>query len=443
MQIPRCVNLDWLECYCLESAENYPHDARYFQSLGYHVVQRDYGTPIYAEMFTIYGRDDHPLIEVRRDPKEWKKPVQQHILDQYSCHIRLVNRACYFEDAAGIMQDFIQQHNFQFSRISRMDVCLDFVKFDCGDDPQKFITRYLNNRYAKINQTKLAVHGTDWWDGRGYNSLKWGNDLSMVTTKLYNKTMELKERSDKPYIRQAWRAAGLVDDDYSLVKYDEKGEPHEQTIWRVEFSVKSGRKNWFVVEDESEGKRKYRSIHHTLDMYHTRPQLLDVFMSLAEHYFHFKKVEYLDERRTLTSNTLSAVKRDYNHPLVEDDRKRRRKSLCADKILFRTDCKNVFYKVRNVASDKKPLSSEARLLNMLYRYREESFNPEQYKAATAIIEDLERMQRLSTMTGETDRTVMALMRLLIARRIKGTGNSLTTDLDEIRALIQMNQDIFD
>jgi hypothetical protein len=71
------VNLDWLECYCLESVENYPHDARYFQSLGYHVVQRDYGTPIYAEMFTIYDRDDHPLIEVRRDPKEWKKPVQQ------------------------------------------------------------------------------------------------------------------------------------------------------------------------------------------------------------------------------------------------------------------------------------------------------------------------------------------------------------------------------
>ena len=96
-----------------------------------------------------------------------------------------------------------------------------------------------------------------------------------------------------------------------------------------------------------------------------------------------------------------------------------------------------------MASDKKPLSSEARLLNMLYRYREESFNPEQYKAATAIIEDLERMQRLSTMTGEIDKTEIALMRLLIARRIKGTGNSLTTDLDEIRSLIQMNQDIFD
>ena len=55
----------------------------------------------------------------------------------------------------------------------RIDICLDFVRFDFGgDDPQKFVRRYLKHHYAKINQGRHNVHGKDAWEGQEWNSLK-------------------------------------------------------------------------------------------------------------------------------------------------------------------------------------------------------------------------------------------------------------------------------
>lgn len=64
----RCVNLDWVEVYCLESGKNFPHDANYFRECGYFVREREYGTRQYNQMFTILDENDLGFIEVRRDP---------------------------------------------------------------------------------------------------------------------------------------------------------------------------------------------------------------------------------------------------------------------------------------------------------------------------------------------------------------------------------------
>ena len=41
----KCVNLDWLEVFCLEPADM---PAQYFQNLGWQVNVREYGTPLYV-----------------------------------------------------------------------------------------------------------------------------------------------------------------------------------------------------------------------------------------------------------------------------------------------------------------------------------------------------------------------------------------------------------
>ena len=63
----RCVNIDWLEVFAMEIGA--PHDADYFIRAGFVVHVREYGTRIYNEMFTLDGQDGHPLLEVRRNPK--------------------------------------------------------------------------------------------------------------------------------------------------------------------------------------------------------------------------------------------------------------------------------------------------------------------------------------------------------------------------------------
>lgn len=444
--IRRCINIDWLEVYCLEDSINFPHDAEYFRRCGFWVQKRDYGTRVYAEMFTIYGTDDLPLLEVRRKPKSVMGRETGGVMSEFACHIRLCNRTCYFEDAAGLLLQFCEQYGFAVQRISRLDLCLDFEKFDSGDEPQKFVTRYVAGKYSKINQAQVAMHGLDRWDGRAWNSIKWGQPTSMVTTKLYNKTMELSEVHDKPYIRQTWRAAGLIDDWHNCTKMDANGNPYKPTIWRLEFSVCSGTKNWFVVEDPYSTKKKLRSIRHTLDMYRTRRQMLDVFVSLCDHYFHFKYVEYKDTSRKLTKYALSAVALNYSNDLVKppiiEEKERKRKDRCKDKQLFKFDAPATFYKVTHVATNKVQDRNALSLLRKLEQLRNTSLSAEVRRAATTIIEMLEYRMARNDYEVPWDDKQITLIRRLIAWRIKHHERPYADDLAYYRAMLELEDEFF-
>lgn len=431
----RCINIDWLECYCIEDYLGFPHDADYFLAKGWQVKVRDYGTPVYHEMFTLFTHDDQPFIEVRRNPKSAQGRQLHGVLDPRACHIRLANRTCYFEQAAKIMQDFLEENGFSFQRISRIDIALDFELFDSGDRPDKFIARFMAGRYSKINQGNIRANGKDMWDGRIWNSLAWGNIKSMVGTKFYNKTMELKERSDKPYIRQAWKASGLVDDSHDLWKVDRKGQKYYPDIWRIEFSIKSSTRKWFVIEDNSGAKEKIRSIHHTLDMYYSRQQLLDMFFSLAEHYFHFKKpVEIM--HRGVSADAL------YQVQWVNREKNLQRKDRCPDKILFYPKEQAVFYKLENIASASKKNNQLDSLLSKIINYREQHVMPDIYKACNVLIESIERERRVADLTHPWPMEELTAIRLLIAERIKNPDAPCNTPQTIVNALQTIENDIF-
>lgn len=420
----RCINLDWLEIYALEPFDTAPHDAHFFVSAGWIVKQREYGTPIYHEMFTLYGTDGLPLLEVRRNPKSAIGVNVGGVLDPRATHIRLCNRSCYLEDAAKIMDDFLRQYGYTFMRISRLDLALDFERFDYGDDPQKFVQRYVSGKYAKINQSEIALHGLDCWDGRYFNSVRWGSKKSMVSTKLYDKTMELQQVHDKPYIRQAWYEAKLVDDWRTLEKYTDDGTPYKPRIWRLEFSIKSSEKNWFVVENPYQTKPRLRSIRHTLDRYFTRKQMCDVFFSLCEHYFHFKKVLY---------------QQDDKNP---SERKLVRKDRCPDKQLFDTSAIGVFYKLANIATNEAAGKKESRLLKYLYEYKATTIKPSLHKALDTIIEQLETSTHTEDFTQSLDEKTIQVMRLLIQRRMHAGERSLADDIETIRHYIDNEPTLF-
>lgn len=412
MQDTRCINIDWLEVYCLEDSIGYPHNADYFRRCGLHVVQRDYGTPIYHEMFTIFGNDNQPLLEVRRNPKS-QIGLQEHgVLDPNACHVRLCNRTCYFNEPAKLLQQFLETYGLHYQRISRIDICLDFVKFDFGDDPAEFMRRYMAGRYSKINQANISAHGTDQWHGRIWNSVSWGNPKSMVSTKFYNKKLELTQVHDKPYIRQAWRAAGLVDDELTLTKFDADGNPTQPDIWRVEFSIKSGTRNWFRIEDQHRGGKPL-SVKHNLQMYSTREDYLNVFLSLADHYFHFKKFE-------------------------PDKRKDR----CADKLTFNTKKHRVFYKLENVATKDEPAKRLHNLYAKIVEYRDSHPMPQIYNACNVILADLELSMRTTSLVKPWPLDEVAIIRNVIARRIHSHDKPLNQDIAEERMVLNLTRQIF-
>lgn len=406
--IQRCVNLDWLELYCLEDDIGYPHDANFFRRAGFHVEEREYGTPMYNEMFTLYDHFDEPLIEIRRDPKSAETRQINGLFDTRSCHVRLSNRTCYFANPVQLLQQFIEQYGLHYQRISRVDICYDFTTFDYGDNPADFMRRYMKNRYTKINQANISAHGADAWGGRTWNSVSWGSKKSMVGTKFYNKKLELSEARDKPYIRQAWRAAGLVDDEYLLTK---DGNPVD--IWRVEFSIKSGTRNWFIMENEQGKKKRIQSVRNTLEVYDTKEKLWQMFLSLADHYFHFKKFE-----------------------------EGKRKDLCEDKKLFNPDGMSQYYKLENVASTHQPNTAWHQLYKKLLAYFEESYKPEIYKAISLLLEDIEFKQRTNDLTLPWNATEVTAIRLLMAKRMKSHDNPLSVDKETIEAMLQVEKGLF-
>ena len=312
----RCCNLDWLEVHALEPAAD-PHDASFFRRAGLDVQEREFGTRVYKEMFTVCDRMGNPFVEVRRNPYS---VGFQGLHSPQECHLRLVNAACYYEDAAARLQHFMDDFDYTFNRISRVDICLDFELFDRGDDPAKFLARYLRQTYSKINQGTITAHGADRWDGQVWNSVSWGSPTSAIGTKFYNKTMELYDQASgtykKPHIRYAWLKCGLIDDFHKVLKKKDGGWYTPQ-IWRVEFSIRSSVKNWVAIELNGEAKH-YQSIRNTLDMYDSREKLVTLFAALSQHYFHFKYYE-----------------------------KGQRKDRCRDKVLFDWGGVQLTYKVEH------------------------------------------------------------------------------------------------
>lgn len=400
----RCVNIDWLELYCLESPNVYPCNADFYRRQGYGVRERDYGTRQYREMFTIVDRDGLPWIEIRRNPVagEDAKGVKG-MFSPYSCHIRLSNVACYSNEPVIKLEDFLFQYQYDVSRIFRLDICLDFERFDKGDDPSDVLNRYLKGKYTKINQSNISAHGRDLWDGRKWNSVSWGNPKSMVSTKMYNKTMELQTAKDKPYIRYAWQMAGLVDDYINMTKTKTNGSTYKPDIWRVEFSIKSSARAWYIVEDNTHRKAKQIALPHSLNLYETREQLLTAFACLSHHYFHFKHYQA-----------------------------NRRKDRCQDKVLFVFDKEDTVYKIDRLITDRPRNNAEDTLKARLEQYREHRANKAIYDACQTIIDSITDDQLGASLVHFSAEEIRILRRLINLRTPRPT-NSYDDDLKTARA----------
>lgn len=391
-----------------------PHDADYYRRVGLTVSERGYGTRVYKEMFVVNDVHGNPYIEVRRNPYS---TGYAGIHSPEESHLRLVNAACYYDDAAQMLQNFLDTYHYTFNRISRVDICLDFERFDEGDDPAQFLARYLRQVYAKINQGNITAHGTDRWNGQVWNSVSWGSSTSCIGTKFYNKTMELYDPATgtyrKPHIRYAWYKCGLIDDFHKVLKQRDGGWYTPQ-IWRVEFSIRSSVKNWFAIELNGQEKH-YQSIRNTLDMYNSREKLLTLWASLQQHYFHFKHFE-----------------------------KGQRKDRCRDKVLFRWNDMQVTYKVGRDdvptllgegTHDKKPFDS---LIKKLRAYQESTSKRDVIDACQVIIKAIEGDYLYSDLRNPF--SYVEMMQLQRALHLKAAGNDtdVTVLMREVKNLLKLN-----
>lgn len=284
----KCINLDWLSVYCLEP-KGVVMNAAYFKNLGWSVEEREYGTPQYREKFTLMN-GHHPFLEIERNPYSLKQ--NGGIFEPESCHIRLANRTLYQPNPVQQLTNFIIKYEYEYKGISRVDVCCDLTIFDNCMKPQDIANKYMKDKIWKVHQSKIDAHSSDGDDswrikmelgahgretktGRTWNSLKWGSPKSALSTKLYNKTLELETNSGKFYIKDTWVKAGLCD--LQKVRYEYRNpktkeieirtkqisvvpgtainqeipieEAKKIDVWRVEFSMNSEGRKWIDLGD--------------------------------------------------------------------------------------------------------------------------------------------------------------------------------------------------
>lgn len=284
----KCINLDWLSVYCLEP-KGVVMNAAYYKKLGWSVEEREYGTPQYREKFTLMnGR--HPFLEIERNPYSLKQ--NGGIFEPESCHIRLANRTLYQPNPVQQLTNFIVKYGYEYKGISRVDVCCDLTIFDNGMNPQDLANKYMKDKIWKVHQSKIDAHSSDGDDswripihlgahgretktGRTWNSLKWGSPKSALSTKLYNKTLELETNTGKFYIKDAWVKSGLCE--LQKVRYEYRNPKTKEMeirskqvcvvpgtavdqeipiegakmidVWRVEFSMNSEGRKWIDLGD--------------------------------------------------------------------------------------------------------------------------------------------------------------------------------------------------
>lgn len=409
----RCINIDWLEVYCIEDDRLYPCNADFFRAQLFRVEEREYGTRQYREMFTLLDSNDQRFIEIRRNPVA-SEAGGGGIFDPQSCHIRLSNRYCYHPQAVSVLTDFLHKYGYTIKHIYRLDICLDFVRFDKGDDPHRFLERYLQGRYSKINQGNISSHGKDRWEGRVWNSVSWGSPTSMVSTKMYCKTLELMEAKDKPYIRYAWQCAGLVDNWQTLTKKMEDGTEKTQMVWRVEFSIRSKARHWLIIEDCNGRKTKRIAKYHDLGCYTTKHDLLQAFAMLAHHYFHFKKYQ-------------EGVRKDR----------------CEDKVLFLFNLDHKPYVLDRLMGETPKDKAANSLLKRLQEYKLTHPGKEENEACDVLIRAIEQYNIRHDMPDFYDNAEVRLLQMLISERIKQNPKEpLQQTLDKMQAFFDIQDNLF-
>ncbi len=245
------ILIDWLQIY--------GHNVE-FTSPIFTFKEKPYGTKHFNQICEIY--EHHNKIgEVAFNPRS-------PILHKKTVILKIENKILYKDDLYYTINKVIAHLKIDIISLTRVDLCCDFPKFMNHQLPNSFIEKFMKNEYLKIGRGQFKVVGTQ-KKINSYEYLRFGSSTSDVSAYLYNKSKELNNVKNKPYIRENW--TWYSDKQKSWQNFD---------TWRLEFSIKNHNLK-FLYPDT--GEYVPINIHTILDK-NTRQF---IFQCLLNHYFEF------------------------------------------------------------------------------------------------------------------------------------------------------------
>lgn len=226
---PYVVSCDWFSYACSCEGGHVPNEGDEFRD------------PCGASRFRIVaGSENHPFYESSAKVMEGNAPVA-HLFyrckradNPMSCQVKVDNSRLYYPKWGESLQALVRALGWRVMRIARVDVCCDFNYFANGRLPLLFLKDYLREptacrcSFIRHSSNRFRVHGVRFMNDVRYETISWGTRDSAVQTNLYDKSLELIEHADKPWIRQRWIEHGLLHGEV---------DGHVHHVWRVEFSI--------------------------------------------------------------------------------------------------------------------------------------------------------------------------------------------------------------
>lgn len=224
----RAISIDWLSVYGRFDLSVNPARAL---NRKYQTVDNQRGTPMFQKWYSVFSKSKHLIAQVCCIPFSVKS--QGGIFYENAMTIQMSNRMCYDNRLFEVLADIAESLKFKVLSVSRLDLCIDFHKFDNQMKPKTLIRGFYSGTYLKKGYAKAFGVGEQFTEYHP-STISFRGKNSAIGVKLYNKSEEQREVKEKPYIQDVWRSVGLLD---------------KEDVWRLEFSIKSDGRTFVNLKD--------------------------------------------------------------------------------------------------------------------------------------------------------------------------------------------------
>lgn len=226
-----CISVDWLQVCCYSNNLAYLLNNDYYNkvdSLPYWLELQPLETRNFARFIRVHtkvGNDWRYCADILAVPRST-------MLNSNIVLVKIHNRFLYSQNYIKLLYNICATFKLSIKGLTRLDLCYDCNSFHNGLKPHKFIKEFVtaefdSPRYIyKVGAKKFRVYGgKSVSSATKFSGIEFGSGKSSKRCYIYDKTRELEEVKDKPWIRQYWQENGLISD----------AKTH---VYRAEISIK-------------------------------------------------------------------------------------------------------------------------------------------------------------------------------------------------------------
>lgn len=240
------INIDWLAVSVYGNLNEPP--------LLWEAKATDQRNRLFSSITELHYNGDHVATIQHNPTSPLLKP------DLMIC--KFENHILYRENWYEIVSFTLQSWNMKFNNVNRCDIAIDFQRLNNAMTPEELISNLFVGSFIRKGARQQLFHGADKnnidriyttkqnnlvayfnkevnFNSSAITGYRCGSRASAVCVYLYNKSLELKQQKDKPYIRQMWQAAG-----FDMLR----------DTWRLEFSIKGKQFDNLKLEDLKQAK---------------------------------------------------------------------------------------------------------------------------------------------------------------------------------------------